>query len=103
MAAGWTAKRGTDRLLGFHRRHERWQRAATFDQFSAAVERLNTLVAPLVYVPGDNEWTDCHRTNDGSYGNPERLEPRSCSRPLASALTWFEVIGQPPDERPGMA
>ena len=22
---------------------------------------------PFVYTPGDNEWTDCHRTNNGSY------------------------------------
>lgn len=28
---------------------------------------------PLVYVPGDNEWTDCHRQNNGGYGPLERL------------------------------
>ena len=28
---------------------------------------------PLVYTPGDNEWTDCHRTNNGSYLPTERL------------------------------
>jgi hypothetical protein len=28
---------------------------------------------PLVYTPGDNEWTDCHRTNNGSYVPAERL------------------------------
>jgi len=28
---------------------------------------------PLVYVPGDNEWTDCHRANNGSYDPVERL------------------------------
>ena len=28
---------------------------------------------PLVYVPGDNEWTDCHRKNNGSYDPVERL------------------------------
>lgn len=28
---------------------------------------------PLVYVPGDNEWTDCHRTNNGGYSPLERL------------------------------
>jgi hypothetical protein len=30
---------------------------ADFDAFSD----------PLVYTPGDNEWTDCHRTNNGGY------------------------------------
>jgi hypothetical protein len=28
---------------------------------------------PLVYVLGDNEWTDCHRSNNGSYDPLERL------------------------------
>lgn len=28
---------------------------------------------PLVYVPGDNEWTDCHRRSNGSYDPLERL------------------------------
>jgi len=28
---------------------------------------------PLIYVPGDNEWTDCHRTSNGGYDPQERL------------------------------
>ena len=28
---------------------------------------------PLVFVPGDNEWTDCHRSNNGGYDPLERL------------------------------
>lgn len=28
---------------------------------------------PLVFVPGDNEWTDCHRANNGRYDPLERL------------------------------
>jgi hypothetical protein len=28
---------------------------------------------PFVYVPGDNEWTDCHRANNGGYDPLERL------------------------------
>jgi hypothetical protein len=28
---------------------------------------------PLVYTPGDNEWTDCHRANNGAYQPLERL------------------------------
>lgn len=28
---------------------------------------------PLVYLPGDNEWTDCHRLLDGAYDPIERL------------------------------
>ena len=29
---------------------------------------------PLIYVPGDNEWTDCHRLSNGSYDPLERLD-----------------------------
>jgi hypothetical protein len=28
---------------------------------------------PFVYTPGDNEWTDCHRPNNGGYNPLERL------------------------------
>jgi hypothetical protein len=28
---------------------------------------------PLVYTPGDNEWTDCHRANNGAYQPLDRL------------------------------
>ena len=46
----------------------------TDDQFDDAIDRFNSLAAPTVYVPGDNEWTDCHRLNNGGYNNLERLE-----------------------------
>lgn len=29
---------------------------------------------PLVYTVGDNEWTDCHRPNNGGYNPLERLD-----------------------------
>lgn len=29
---------------------------------------------PLIYVPGDNEWTDCHREGAGGYDPVERLQ-----------------------------
>jgi hypothetical protein len=34
---------------------------------------FNRLKAPTVYTLGDNEWTDCHRTSNGSYDPLERL------------------------------
>ncbi len=34
---------------------------------------FNTMRQPLVYVPGDNEWTDCHRSNSGGFDALERL------------------------------
>src|SRR5262249_48882238 len=29
---------------------------------------------PFIYTPGDNEWTDCHRANNGAYDPVERLD-----------------------------
>lgn len=29
---------------------------------------------PLIYVPGDNEWTDCHRASNGGFDPLERLD-----------------------------
>jgi len=34
---------------------------------------LNSFAAPLLYTPGDNEWTDCHRKAAGSFDPLERL------------------------------
>ncbi|MGH3649641.1 MAG: hypothetical protein ACRDU9_02950, partial [Acidimicrobiia bacterium] len=30
--------------------------------YTAAVDLFNSLRGPVVYLPGDNEWTDCHPT-----------------------------------------
>ncbi len=35
-----------------------------FDTIRAS---FDTFQDPLVYTPGDNEWTDCHRANNGGY------------------------------------
>jgi len=43
------------------------------DVYATAAGYFNLFVAPMVYVPGDNEWTDCHRKNNGGYNNLERL------------------------------
>lgn len=37
------------------------------------LDRFNEFEHPLIYIPGDNEWTDCHRANNGSYDPLERL------------------------------
>lgn len=34
---------------------------------------FNRLNAPTMYTLGDNEWTDCHRANNGAYDPLERL------------------------------
>jgi hypothetical protein len=42
--------------------------------YTDAVAMFNSLKKPAIYVPGDNEWTDCHRTNNGGYNGLERLD-----------------------------
>jgi len=37
------------------------------------IDVFNSLNMPTVYSLGDNEWTDCHRTNNGSMDPLERL------------------------------
>src|SRR5574341_986187 len=37
---------------------------ATFDKIKAY---FMTFQKPLLYVPGDNEWTDCHRKSNGPF------------------------------------
>ena len=37
------------------------------------IDIFNRLDAPTLYSVGDNEWTDCHRTSNGSYDPIERL------------------------------
>ena len=41
--------------------------------YTEALDMFNSMVKPVVYVPGDNEWTDCHRNNNGGYDGLERL------------------------------
>ncbi|MBI2316827.1 MAG: hypothetical protein HYU75_07400, partial [Betaproteobacteria bacterium] len=42
-----------------------------FEQRKAIFQRIRH---PFVLVPGDNEWTDCHRASAGGYDPLERLE-----------------------------
>lgn len=38
------------------------------------ISQLQDSDKPLVYVPGDNEWTDCHRPSNGNFDTQERLQ-----------------------------
>jgi hypothetical protein len=44
------------------------------DVYSSNKILFNSFQDAAVFVPGDNEWTDCHRTNNGSYNPLERLD-----------------------------
>ena len=44
------------------------------EEFRNQLAFMNSFDAPLVYTPGDNEWTDCHRERAGGFDPLERLE-----------------------------
>jgi hypothetical protein len=43
------------------------------DNFRKVFDQFATFEQPLVYTPGDNEWTDCHRERAGRFNPVERL------------------------------
>ena len=44
------------------------------EYFESIRSQFDTFEHPLVFTPGDNEWVDCHRTNNGAYNPLERLD-----------------------------
>ncbi len=44
------------------------------DMFERVYGQFMAFDKPLIYTPGDNEWTDCHRKNNGPYDPIERLQ-----------------------------
>lgn len=44
------------------------------EYFQHIRSEFDTFEHPLVFTPGDNEWVDCHRTNNGAYNPLERLD-----------------------------
>ena len=45
----------------------------TDDVYTDAIKLFDSMSHPVIYIPGDNEWTDCHRLNNGGYDSQERL------------------------------
>jgi len=45
----------------------------TDDYFTTIRSDFDQFQKPLVYTPGDNEWTDCHQANNGGYLPTARL------------------------------
>ena len=43
------------------------------ENFAKVREQFDRIEGALVYTPGDNEWTDCHRANNGGFDPRERL------------------------------
>lgn len=59
--------------------------------FNMMLRLLNRFKQPLIYTPGDNEWTDCGRPAAGSYEPEERL---------AAVRRLFFANGQSLGQRP---
>jgi hypothetical protein len=45
----------------------------TDENFKKVFDQMAALNDPLVFTPGDNEWTDCHREKAGKFDPRERL------------------------------
>ena len=68
--------------------------------FYNRLELFNQFLAPFILVPGDNEWTDCHRANNGAFDPVERLAfLRNVFYPTNSTLgrRTFELTRQSDD------
>jgi hypothetical protein len=60
----------------------------TDQRFNDTFAEFQALADPFWYTPGDNEWTDCHRANNGSYNPLERLAKiRSLFYPVPGQTT----------------
>jgi hypothetical protein len=44
------------------------------DVYTRALGYLNSLKAPAMFTPGDNDWTDCDRPSNGGFSSLERLD-----------------------------
>jgi hypothetical protein len=42
--------------------------------YDQALNWFNSLRAPAMFTPGDNDWTDCDRPSNGGYNSLERLD-----------------------------
>lgn len=63
------------------------------DEYNAMIrEQFDRFEMPLLYTPGDNEWTDCHRPAAGAYHPLERL--------AAVRAAFYETAGLSLGARP---
>lgn len=64
----------------------------TADIYYSALTMFGEMKKPVIYVPGDNEWTDCHRLNNGGYDGLERLAfLRKTMFPSANSLGQQQI------------
>jgi hypothetical protein len=46
----------------------------TDEVLTSRVKAINDIRRPTIFIPGDNDWTDCHRRGAGGYQPLERLQ-----------------------------
>jgi hypothetical protein len=64
----------------------------TDDVYTDALKMFGSMKMPVVYVLGDNEWTDCHRLNNGGMDPLERLAHiRRVMFPTTSSLGQTQI------------
>jgi len=51
-----------------------WGKRCDDALYLKALDWLNSLRAPAIFTPGDNDWTDCDRPANGGYNSLERLD-----------------------------
>jgi hypothetical protein len=56
----------------------------TDEKLSGYLRQLNTLRHPVIYTPGDNEWTDCHRRSTTPLERLRRIREMYFSNPTRS-------------------
>ena len=49
-------------------------RPCTDEHYRQTLDQFNSLRHPLIYTPGDNEWTDCWERKSGGFKPTERLD-----------------------------
>ena len=66
-------------------------RPCTDDHYRTALDRFNSLRHPVIYSPGDNEWTDCWEPGSGSFARASASPP--CARSSSPTLVGASAAG----------
>lgn len=61
------------------------------EMISSRIQAIDAIKKPVIYTPGDNDWTDCHRRGAGRFAPLERL---AFLRQQAFPVTG-QSLGQP--------
>ena len=62
--------------------------------YESTVAFFDSFEAPLVYVPGDNEWTDCHEINRDPLERLSKIRQVFFARPDSFGLSRISLIHQ---------